>query len=118
MPEKLPGVARTAGKYFGRLKRFVSTVKSDVEQELRADELRDILSKQQEELNSLKDSISDSGKAIEDEVSAAVKIRATLRSRGASGHECCNPQDRRYRRQIHGDSLSHFIPVVPVDRHT
>ena len=50
-PEKLPGVARTAGKYFGRLKRFVSTVKSDVEQELRADELRDILSKQQEEIN-------------------------------------------------------------------
>ena len=72
-PEKLPGVARTAGKYFGRLKRFVTTVRADVEQELRADELREILSRQQQELNSLKDSISDSGKAIEDEVKAVGK---------------------------------------------
>ena len=66
-PERLPGVARTAGKYIGRLKRFVTSVKADVEQELRADELRDILAQQQEELNSLKDSISDAGKAIENE---------------------------------------------------
>ena len=72
-PEKLPGVARTTGKYFGRLKRFVTTVKADVEQELRADELRDILSKQQEELNTLKDSINVSSKAFEDEVAGVGK---------------------------------------------
>jgi sec-independent protein translocase protein TatB len=57
-PERLPGVARTAGKYVGRLKRFMTTVKADVEQELRADELRQILSDQQSELDSLKDSIT------------------------------------------------------------
>ncbi len=66
-PERLPGVARTAGKYVGRLKRFMTTVKADVEQELRADELREILSQQQKELDTLKDSISDAGKAIEKE---------------------------------------------------
>jgi len=66
-PERLPGVARTAGKYVGRLKRFMTTVKADVEQELRADELREILSQQQKELNSLKDTISDAGKTIEKE---------------------------------------------------
>ena len=48
-PERLPSVARTAGKYLGRLKRFMTTVKADVEQELRADELREILNKQQQE---------------------------------------------------------------------
>jgi len=64
-PERLPGVARTAGKYVGRLKRFMTTVKADVEQELRADELREILSQQQKELDSLKDTISDAGKDIE-----------------------------------------------------
>jgi len=69
-PERLPGVARTAGKYFGRLKRFMTSVKADVEQELRADELREILAKQQEELNSLKNTISDAGKEIEKEASA------------------------------------------------
>lgn len=64
-PERLPGVARTAGKYVGRLKRFMTSVKADVEQELRADELRQILSQQQRELDSIKDSISEAGRDIE-----------------------------------------------------
>jgi len=63
-PEKLPGVARTAGKYFGRLRRFVMNVKADVESELRADELREILAQQQQELNSLKESVGDAGRQI------------------------------------------------------
>jgi sec-independent protein translocase protein TatB len=66
-PERLPGVARTAGKYIGRLKRFMTSVKADVEQELRADELRQILSQQQKELDSLKDTISEAGREIEKE---------------------------------------------------
>ena len=67
-PERLPGVARTAGKYFGRLKRFMTTVKADVEQELRADELRQILADQQRELDTIKDSMNVAGKAFEKEV--------------------------------------------------
>lgn len=39
-PEKLPKVARTLGLLAGRMQRYVSTVKSDIERELRADELR------------------------------------------------------------------------------
>jgi len=73
-PERLPGVARTAGKYFGRLKRFMTTVKADVEQELRADELRQILAQQQRELNNLKDSISEAGKDIGEQVDAVGKV--------------------------------------------
>ena len=69
-PERLPGVARTAGKYFGRLKRFMTSVKADVEQELRADELRQILADQQRELDTIKDSMNVAGEAFEDEVNA------------------------------------------------
>ena len=69
-PERLPGVARTAGKYFGRLKRFMTSVKADVEQELRADELRQILADQQRELDTIKDSMNVAGKAFENEVKA------------------------------------------------
>ena len=69
-PERLPGVARTAGKYFGRLKRFMTSVKADVEQELRADELRQILADQQRELDTIKDSMNVTGKAFEKEVNA------------------------------------------------
>ncbi len=77
-PERLPGVARTAGKYFGRLKRFVTSVKADVEQELRADELREILAKQQRELDSLRDTISDAGRELENEAGAIGKAGETL----------------------------------------
>ncbi len=42
-PERLPGVARTAGKWFGKIKRFVTDVKSDIDQELKAEELKRIL---------------------------------------------------------------------------
>ena len=77
-PERLPGVARTAGKYFGRLKRFMTSVKADVEQELRADELRQILADQQRELDTIKDSMNVAGKAFEDEVNAVSEAGESL----------------------------------------
>ena len=42
-PERLPGVARTAGAWMGRGKRFISSVKADIDKELRAEELKRIL---------------------------------------------------------------------------
>ena len=77
-PERLPGVARTAGKYVGRLKRFMTTVKADVEQELRADELRSILADQQKELDTLKDSISGAGKEFEKDINAVNEAAESL----------------------------------------
>ena len=77
-PERLPGVARTTGKYFGRLKRFMTSVKADVEQELRADELRQILADQQRELDTIKDSMNVAGKAFEKEVEAVSEAGESL----------------------------------------
>ena len=39
-PERLPTVARTIGTLLGRLNRYVSDVKSDVEREMRLDEMK------------------------------------------------------------------------------
>jgi sec-independent protein translocase protein TatB len=39
-PERLPKVARTAGHLYGRLQRYVSTVRSDISREIQLDELR------------------------------------------------------------------------------
>lgn len=39
-PERLPKVARTAGHLYGRLQRYVSTVKSDISNEIQLDEIR------------------------------------------------------------------------------
>jgi len=39
-PERLPRVARTAGHLYGRMHRYVSTVKADISREMELDELR------------------------------------------------------------------------------
>lgn len=45
-PERLPGVARTAGMWFGRMRNFVSTMKADIDKQLKAEDLRKILDEQ------------------------------------------------------------------------
>jgi sec-independent protein translocase protein TatB len=57
-PERLPGVARTAGHLFGRMQRYVNDVKSDIQREIELDELR-----------KLRDSVQDSAREIEQSVS-------------------------------------------------
>lgn len=77
-PERLPGVAVTAGKYIGRLKRFMTNVRADVESELKTDEIRKLLAAQQEELSSLKNVVnegldmSEVSKSINDSMSSAL----------------------------------------------
>jgi sec-independent protein translocase protein TatB len=39
-PERLPRVARTAGHLYGRMQRYVASVKSDISREMQLDELR------------------------------------------------------------------------------
>jgi sec-independent protein translocase protein TatB len=47
-PERLPKLARTVGLWVGKGRRFVQTVKADVDRELAADELKKTLAKQAE----------------------------------------------------------------------
>jgi|GEM_PF-723051 len=44
-PDKLPGVARTTGKWVGRARRFVTDVKTDIDRELKQEEIRNALAK-------------------------------------------------------------------------
>lgn len=39
-PERLPKVARTAGHLYGRMQRYVSTVKTDISNEMQLEEMR------------------------------------------------------------------------------
>ena len=45
-PERLPRIARTAGLWVGKLRGFVSSVKTDIDKELAAEELKKVLDKQ------------------------------------------------------------------------
>jgi len=63
-PEKLPQVARTLGKYVAKARRFVAGVRSDIERELHADELRQILKDQSEQIDDLKEVLDDTRKQL------------------------------------------------------
>lgn len=45
-PERLPGFARTVGLWLGRMRRFVASVKADIEREVKAEELKRIMEEQ------------------------------------------------------------------------
>ena len=49
-PEKMPAIARKAGLYLGKLNRFFNKVKSDINEELRMDEIKDELSMDEEKI--------------------------------------------------------------------
>lgn len=47
-PERLPKVARAAGLWVGRARRALSSVKAEIDREIKAEELKEILRKQSE----------------------------------------------------------------------
>lgn len=53
-PERLPGLARKAGLWVGKARRFVANVRTDVEQEFRNEDLEKMLNQQKDEIQELK----------------------------------------------------------------
>lgn len=62
-PERLPGVARTAGHWIGRARRMIGEVKADIDREIRNAEIK--------EMESLKKDIEDTGREFSSAVSGA-----------------------------------------------
>jgi sec-independent protein translocase protein TatB len=67
-PERLPALAGQVGKWIGKAKRMIESVRSDIESEIKAAELREILEKQQNEIGELKEMLKDTQKEIEEEI--------------------------------------------------
>jgi len=70
-PERLPEVAAKVGKFIGKIKAFVATTRDDIEREMRADELQNMLAKQKEEIGELRDMMKNTKKDISSELSEA-----------------------------------------------
>jgi len=49
-PEKMPALARKAGLYVGKFRKFVSKIKNDINSEIETEELKEQLSIKNEEL--------------------------------------------------------------------
>lgn len=69
-PERMPGVARTAGALFGRAQRYVNELKADIQNEVDLEELKNI-----------KSTFNDAAKSFEQSViQAQEQLDATARS--------------------------------------
>ena len=67
-PERLPKVARTMGVLFGRLQRYVSQVKSDINREMELAELGKVKTEFESAARSFQTEIEASARATESEV--------------------------------------------------
>ena len=70
-PERLPRVAKTVGHLFGRMQRYVSEVKADINREIELDELRKLQSTMQDAARSIEQSVGSQVSLIESEVQQA-----------------------------------------------
>lgn len=70
-PKRLPEVARAAGRWAARLRRFVDDVKRDMDSELRRDELA--------ELRKVKDQLVETRQVFEQTASSAVAALPEIR---------------------------------------
>lgn len=67
-PKKLPELARTAGKWIGKTRRMIESVKADIDREFKTDELRKLLTEQQAEVEQLRQIVEDSRSGIEKDI--------------------------------------------------
>lgn len=58
-PERLPVVARKAGYWIGKTRRYINNLKSDVEREFRSDDLEKMLMEQRQEIQNLRTIVSE-----------------------------------------------------------
>jgi sec-independent protein translocase protein TatB len=71
-PKRLPEVARAAGRWAGRIRRFVEDVKRDMDVELRRDELA--------ELRKVKDQLSETKQLFEQTAAGTFASLASIQS--------------------------------------
>lgn len=69
-PERLPKVARTAGHLFGRLQRYVATVKADLNREMEMSELAKVKQEVQEAARAFEQSAQEQTREFESEARA------------------------------------------------
>jgi len=72
-PERLPKVARTAGHILGRLQRYVSDVKSDINREIQLDELKKLQQQVTDQVTSFEASVTHEMREVESSVSKVVE---------------------------------------------
>ena len=77
-PERLPKVARTAGHVLGRLQRYVSTVKADINREMQLEELKKLQQEVAEQVRSTESAVSQDLKSLETSLNQSIAPPAAV----------------------------------------
>lgn len=81
-PERLPKVARTVGHLMGRFQRYVSDVKSDIDRELRLDEMKKLREEVEMQARKIETQVSGEMNTVRDDIEKPVSDIAQLASGG------------------------------------
>jgi len=80
-PERLPKVARTAGHLLGRLQRYVSDVKSDIQREMQVEDLKKLQQQVEQQARELESSVRGQMATVEADLGkTAAEVKAALPS--------------------------------------
>ena len=72
-PERLPKVARTAGLLLGRLQRYVSDVKADINREMQLDELKKMQQEMTDQVTKVQASVTHEMREVESSVNTVIE---------------------------------------------
>ena len=75
-PERLPRVARTAGHLLGRLQRYVSDVKTDINREIQLDELKKMQQQVEDSARSLESSVTQEFTSMENTLNQSLQAES------------------------------------------
>ena len=71
-PERLPKVARTVGVLLGRLQRYVSDVKSDINREMQLDELKKMQDQVSSQAQEMQNSLTSDMRTVEESLNQTI----------------------------------------------
>lgn len=77
-PERLPKLARTVGQWLGKLNRYVSQVKQDIDRDMKLEELRKLQQEMKETAQTYDILAQETGREIEQEVGQVEKVVAAM----------------------------------------
>lgn len=73
-PERLPQVARTVGRWIGKIQRYVSDVKADINREMELEELRRLRAEMNETARSVEATARSMERSLREQAAAAEEV--------------------------------------------
>lgn len=115
-PERLPRLARTGGLWFGKARRFISSVKADIDKELRAEELKRIM-QEQARSSGLHEILEETRSTMENTRADLEQARTRLEATGGEAEPAAEPSSPQPPSLENDSPVEPDAPARPEDRH-